>query len=308
MPAHMLTPLPAVSGCLSCATCSCTLLAASLVVEKGRLALLALLGVVNVAVVAIFLYHICKQLWLWVGAPASKAVGTAYKNSKGWWEDRVSSQLRPKLQALRGKWPPSWWRGGPPSDGDDGDGPAAGGWRSAVDSLWQKVQGWGRRIRRRQKEQPQQEEEEDKDGTEQQQQQRQRQANVHASPHANGHAPPAQRQANGCSDRKQARSDLQTTATNQQQRAQQQANGSIVPPLLSAASGQQQQAQRANGSVPQLQGDGSTGPAPPQQKQQANGGVPQLQGDSSGPPAVQQQQQPAVPQHTIHQIPVTGRR
>lgn len=259
-------------------TCSCILLAASLVVEKGRLALLALLGVVNVAVVAIFLYHICKQLWLWVGAPASKAVGTAYKNSKGWWEDRVSSQLRPKLQALRGKWPPSWWRGGgPPSDGDGGSSSAAAGWRSAVDSLWQKVQAWGRRIGRRQKkEQPQQEEGE---------QQLQRQANGHASPQANGHAPPAQRHANGRSDPKQARSDQQAPAIDQQQRAQQQANG----------------------IVPHLQADRSTGPVLQQQQQQANGSVQQLQGDSSAPPAVQQQQ-PAVPQHTIHQIPVTGRR
>jgi hypothetical protein len=81
------------------------------VVEKGRTALLAILGLVNVVVVAIFLYHIIKQFWLWIGAPASKALGTMYKNGKFWWAGNVHSKLEQQLQGGL-KWPPSWWGSG----------------------------------------------------------------------------------------------------------------------------------------------------------------------------------------------------
>jgi len=80
------------------AACSCTVLAASLVVEKGRLALLAMLAVINIAVVSIFLFHIIKQMWLWVGAPAKRAVVTAYRNSRVWWTQHVTVKLLPCLR------------------------------------------------------------------------------------------------------------------------------------------------------------------------------------------------------------------
>lgn len=67
--------------------------------EKGRQVLLALLALINVLVVLIFLYHITKQLWLWLGAPAKKAVVTSYRNFRTWCAQHRAAQLLPWLRS-----------------------------------------------------------------------------------------------------------------------------------------------------------------------------------------------------------------
>jgi hypothetical protein len=276
------------SRCIShCLLRSCTLLAASLVVDKGRLALLALLGVVNVAIVATFLYHIVKQFWLWVGAPASKAIHSAYSSSRSWWTQKVTSKLAPKLRAWC-QWPPAWlpasWRG--PDGGGGGEGGSRGvgvgsGVAATTGRVWERVRGlrwWVRGSRKAQQQQQQQEQ----DKTKQQQQQQ-----------ANGHAPMAARQGK---DQKQEPSGVQQQQQDQQmvQQELQQANGSAAPAV------------QANQHATQADSDGNAA----DQQQQANGHAPQLQANGSAPAAAQQpqpyeqqqRQQPPSPPHNIHQI------
>jgi hypothetical protein len=274
------------------------------VVEKGRTALLAILGVVNVVVVAIFLYHIIKQFWLWIGAPASKALGTMYKNGKVWWAGTVHSRLQQKLHGGLPKWPQAsgWWgrcrsvlcgsskgQQGEPDEkeGDDDDGDKGGSDAQQQQQPQQRkdpeqqVNGHappGSQLPKRQQQQPQ--------GDAHlplQQQQRKQQW---------GKLTWWMRRGSRQADQEAGLADAEAPDNAQQQ---QQANGHATP--------SQQQQQQANGHAPPAQ----------QQQQQANGHVPSLQGDGVQPPDQQQQQQgpeqnPVDHQHGTHQLPLGNRR
>jgi hypothetical protein len=259
---------------LCCAFCSCTLLAASLVVDnRGRSALLAMLGVVNIAVVAIFLYHIVKTLWLWVGAAASEALSAGYKKGKTWWLTHIGSKLKARFNSCSG--PMSCFSG-------------------CCSSLAGAASCWG--CWRGKKKQPAQQQSDDK----QQGQQGQLANGHHSSPAVQQDAQLANKDASHAVQQQQQQLANGHVAPAVQQQHQQQHQHQHQ---------QQQHAAADGGSPPSQQGRKQKVPAEQQQQQRAAaaGGEQQQQ----QPSALQQQgssQQPPgaeLQQPQIYQIRMT---